>query len=104
MELNKNRLDNLLRKLDDIHRAKIELLYDINMLEEYRKGPADQAHVAMINLLNWIRSDLESIRDITRTLAEMIQCLHPEIGLKRKRGKWGDDEEEWMDWTARGQT
>ena len=94
-EMDKSRLDQILRELDTIHKSKVQLLYDINLLEEFKKGPAQEAHLSIVNLLNWIRGDLENIRDLTRTLAEIIRPVHPDFQVKRKRDDWI--------WTERGQ-
>ena len=96
--MDKDRLDQLLRDLDKIHEEKIELLYDLNILEDYKNRllTPDRLY-SIVNLLNWIKSDFEAIRDITRTLAELIQSVHPDHDIKRKRAL----DSSWME---RGQT
>jgi len=79
VKMDKDRLDQMLKDLDKIHQEKIELLYDMNLLEEYKKRPPNQEiQYSLVNLLNWIKSDLEAIRGMTHSLADIIHSVAPD--------------------------
>jgi flagellar biosynthesis chaperone FliJ len=98
-DMDKNKLDDILRELDKIHKEKVELLYDINLLEEYKKRCSNDASLPLINLINGVKSDLEAIRSLTTSVAEIIRSAHPDVEMKRKKMEKSD----WM-WTERGET
>ena len=94
--MDKAKLDDILRQLDKIHQEKVELLYDINLLEEYKKRNSRDAYEPLVNLINGIKSDLEALKCLTTNVAEIIRSAHTDVEIERKRGDM------WK-WTERGE-
>jgi hypothetical protein len=82
-EENQKALDDLMDDLKDIHDQKLELLETLKQLElnELIKRPS---LLPIVSIVNWVKSDLHTVRGLTETLLEIARNLRKDV----KRKKW----------------
>ena len=76
-------LNKLIDDLIEIHDHKRELFVSIGQAEVYTLVNKSNL-VPIVNLINWVRSDLETVRGMTDTLIHIARSLRRDVKRKRR--------------------